>query len=400
MLGETDKAHITNRDPWNTTAWDGAQVPQDIFTREGSDENGDTSGVYVASWPSPEGPHDGGGKGEGKENKRNKDEDGESDGMSMRLMGLGTLCVVAGVSANVFAFRRSRWGVGKELHRAWERQQAYQAKQQSRASSSTSNGQNMGNSFARAAQDAFRNAASGRTAQAAREAAANAARVAAMRAAQAAAEAASRAAAQAAARAAKKQAEQGRGSGGPWGEARWETWTNGRRSSGRVTFDSDDWEEVIRQMQSGQGGGGGRRQSTRSDFDSKEWEELLRNLNASQGNRRRRMDDFDQMFEEMEKMFRAKNQGPAGFGGFGDFGDFGHSGGWPGGVHSRGDFGQARHYKALGLEPGADSDAVKQAYRKLVMQYHPDRYRGSDPEGAAKRFREVTQAYEALTKGI
>lgn len=50
-------------------------------------------------------------------------------------------------------------------------------------------------------------------------------------------------------------------------------------------------------------------------------------------------------------------------------------------------------YEILGVSRDADAAAVKRAYRKLAMQYHPDRNR---EDGAEERFKEVTQAYEIL----
>jgi molecular chaperone DnaJ len=52
------------------------------------------------------------------------------------------------------------------------------------------------------------------------------------------------------------------------------------------------------------------------------------------------------------------------------------------------------YYEILGVERGADADAIKRAYRKLALQHHPDRNNGS-PE-AEEQFKEITQAYEIL----
>ncbi|XP_055378002.1 dnaJ homolog subfamily C member 30, mitochondrial-like isoform X2 [Condylostylus longicornis] len=52
------------------------------------------------------------------------------------------------------------------------------------------------------------------------------------------------------------------------------------------------------------------------------------------------------------------------------------------------------HYKALGLPPNATQNDIKAAYYKLSMLYHPDKNKGSDD--AAKKFREITAAYEVL----
>lgn len=52
-------------------------------------------------------------------------------------------------------------------------------------------------------------------------------------------------------------------------------------------------------------------------------------------------------------------------------------------------------YKILGLKPGAEDTAIKKAFRKLAKKYHPDRNPSPD---AAKKFQEITDAYEILLK--
>lgn len=51
-----------------------------------------------------------------------------------------------------------------------------------------------------------------------------------------------------------------------------------------------------------------------------------------------------------------------------------------------------RYYHILGLQPGASPADIKKAYRRLAMQYHPDK----NP-GAKERFIEILEAYEVLT---
>lgn len=52
----------------------------------------------------------------------------------------------------------------------------------------------------------------------------------------------------------------------------------------------------------------------------------------------------------------------------------------------------------LGLRPGASEKEIKRRYRKLVKQWHPDRF-ASDPQGfaeATQRLRLINRAYETL----
>lgn len=58
----------------------------------------------------------------------------------------------------------------------------------------------------------------------------------------------------------------------------------------------------------------------------------------------------------------------------------------------------ARWYKTLELEPGAELEEVRKAYKKLMGQYHPDRF-ASDPdkyEAANKVATKITAAYNGL----
>ena len=52
------------------------------------------------------------------------------------------------------------------------------------------------------------------------------------------------------------------------------------------------------------------------------------------------------------------------------------------------------YYETLGVSRGADEKALKSAYRKLAMQYHPDR--NPDDSAAEAKFKEVNEAYDIL----
>ena len=53
------------------------------------------------------------------------------------------------------------------------------------------------------------------------------------------------------------------------------------------------------------------------------------------------------------------------------------------------------YYEVLGVGRSATSEELKRAYRKLALQYHPDRNDG-DPQAEA-RFKEINEAYEVLS---
>lgn len=54
----------------------------------------------------------------------------------------------------------------------------------------------------------------------------------------------------------------------------------------------------------------------------------------------------------------------------------------------------ADYYAVLGVERAASEDDIKKSYRKLAMQYHPDRNAGT-PESEEK-FKEISEAYDVL----
>ena len=53
------------------------------------------------------------------------------------------------------------------------------------------------------------------------------------------------------------------------------------------------------------------------------------------------------------------------------------------------------YYEILGVPKDASADAIKKAYRKQAMKYHPDRNQGD--AGAEAKFKEAAEAYEVLS---
>ena len=53
------------------------------------------------------------------------------------------------------------------------------------------------------------------------------------------------------------------------------------------------------------------------------------------------------------------------------------------------------YYKILGVSKTATDDAIKKAYRKLAMKYHPDR--NKDDKTAESKFKDISEAYAVLS---
>lgn len=52
------------------------------------------------------------------------------------------------------------------------------------------------------------------------------------------------------------------------------------------------------------------------------------------------------------------------------------------------------YYELLGLSKSANAEEIKRAYRKLALEYHPDRNKSKEAE---EKFKEITKAYEVLS---
>ncbi|CAM9197128.1 unnamed protein product, partial [Ectocarpus fasciculatus] len=86
--------------------------------------------------------------------------------------------------------------------------------------------------------------------------------------------------------------------------------------------------------------------------------------------------------------------GPAASGGFGGGGDGMKTPARGSGVARSPKIDSESYYRRLGLPSNASEDAIKKAFRKLALKYHPDKNKS---DGAAHSFRLVSEAYRILT---
>lgn len=55
------------------------------------------------------------------------------------------------------------------------------------------------------------------------------------------------------------------------------------------------------------------------------------------------------------------------------------------------------YYEIIGVSKGATTEEIKKVYRKLVMQYHPDRVAPEKKKEAEEKFKEISEAYAVLS---
>jgi DnaJ domain len=290
-----------------------------------------------------------------------------------RLLQVGVVIVIGAVAANVIGFRHSRWTVGKDLHRAWERRHAQASAQDATPKSqhprSTRPSEYSPSSRFTTADRVFEEF---------------------MRQSQ------------------TFSSERGN-------ERAWDKSGTAGRTEGSQSKTSSRTQRRPSRATT--------QRTTRFDFDASSLDDLLRHLHR--GSPLQGSSFFYQgvsttdTFRKLEELFRAaqraKTSGQAQGGGFesssgfeAEFWDemFGSGFRQSQGSANRarpsaGDFSgrvpfQDKSWEVLGLRPGASSADVKSAYRRLAMKYHPDKYQGPDPDEGARRFRDVAAAYNVL----
>ncbi len=55
------------------------------------------------------------------------------------------------------------------------------------------------------------------------------------------------------------------------------------------------------------------------------------------------------------------------------------------------------YYEVLGVERDASDEAIKKAYRKLALKWHPDQHAADEKERAEAKFKQISEAYEVLS---
>uniref|UniRef100_A0A7S1TE84 J domain-containing protein n=1 Tax=Compsopogon caeruleus TaxID=31354 RepID=A0A7S1TE84_9RHOD len=276
--------------------------------------------------------------------------DNEQSDRHMDRVKLGVAFLVGAVAANVIGFRYSRWAVGKEVHRAWENQQSQERiflheqgrKLWQRNSEEWKQEPSVASWSAKGRQDSAT----------AKEAAAEKERRRRQQRVDAAFEADQRA------RETVFQAHERMR--GPFGSARTSTSSFRVFVDDRVEMDPRKAQEIFEAM--------------RRDFAGfgVHWTSTSQRSSASS----------EEFARWMEELLRDSRESPFGQSGFA------HPQARPAGSKD--------YYATLGVQQSASEKEIKDAFRSQAKKWHPDSYQGSNPEFAARKFREISTAYEVL----
>ena len=58
---------------------------------------------------------------------------------------------------------------------------------------------------------------------------------------------------------------------------------------------------------------------------------------------------------------------------------------------------KVNYYEVLGVERSASEQEIRDRFRRLAREQHPDRYKGADKESAERKFQTLTEAVNVLT---
>ena len=58
---------------------------------------------------------------------------------------------------------------------------------------------------------------------------------------------------------------------------------------------------------------------------------------------------------------------------------------------------KVNYYEVLGVDRSASEQQIRDRFRKLARENHPDRYKGTDKADAERRFQSLTEAVNVLT---
>jgi curved DNA-binding protein CbpA len=61
---------------------------------------------------------------------------------------------------------------------------------------------------------------------------------------------------------------------------------------------------------------------------------------------------------------------------------------------------KVNYYEVLGVERSASESEIRERFRKLARENHPDRYRGPDKNDAERKFQTLTEAVNVLTNPV